>query len=99
MAMDDLQTSQRTPLIEKDDLPATDTESDDSPPGTLRNKHLLGADSKKYGHRKQLSLYSWLSNTPATSPSTAVRQTGGERGDSVRPTKLTIQSPPGKIFE
>lgn len=98
MPLEEIHHSQRLPLLGTSPPgPDTDTETDESPPTTMRkapqNKHLLGVDNKKYGHRKQLSLYSWLSNTPATSPNTAARTAAT---DGARPTKLTIQSPLGK---
>lgn len=95
--MEEVHTSQRTPLLEPPEPPAnTDSETDESPPTTLRNKHLLVGENKKYGHRKQLSLYSWLSNTPGTSPSTTAKPATDGGGGNSRPTKLTIQSPLGE---
>lgn len=68
-------SSQRTPLLQGSSgaQPNTDSDTDDSPSTTLRKgqyANLLGENkAQKYGHRKQISLYSWLSNTPVTSPS------------------------------
>ena len=51
----------------------SDTDSDNSPPTTIRKppKATTFAEGKKLGHHKQLSLYSWLSSPPTTSPPTS----------------------------
>jgi hypothetical protein len=91
-------SSQRTPLLQASSAaqPNTDTDTDDSPTTTLRKgqqtKKFLGENkAQKYGHRKQISLYSWLSSTPVTSPN-APRQVGI---DSQHPTNRPSQSTQG----
>lgn len=63
----------------------SDTDSDYSPPATVRKPHkgTTYAEGKKVGHHKQLSLYSWLSSPPTTSPPTSQTKTTDE-GELVR---------------
>lgn len=60
----------------------SDSESDCSPPTTIRKPHkgTTFAEGKKVGHQKQLSLYSWLSSPPTTSPPRSQIQTTAEGG-------------------
>ena len=60
----------------------SDTDSDYSPPTTVRKppKGTSYIEGKKMGHHKQLSLYSWLSSPPTTSPHTSQTKTNVERG-------------------
>ena len=60
----------------------SDTDSDYSPPTTVRKppKGTSYTEGKKMGHHKQLSLYSWLSSPPTTSPPTSQTETTVERG-------------------
>lgn len=65
----------------------SDLDSDYSPPTTVRKPHkgTTFAQGTKLGHQKQLSLYSWLSSPPTTSPSLSKSKTAGE-GDLGRKT-------------
>ncbi|XP_068720760.1 bridge-like lipid transfer protein family member 1 [Montipora capricornis] len=65
----------------------SDTDSDDSPPATIRKPHkgTTFAEGKKLGHHKQLSLYSWLSSPPTASPPSSQSKTVAE-GDLGRKT-------------
>ena len=61
------ETENGTPMDE------SDSESDDSPPTTMKKTQRSRTATSEVvafrpGHRKQLSLYSWMSNTPTTSP-------------------------------
>ena len=58
----------------------SDTDSDYSPSTTVRKPHkgTTYAEGKKVGHHKQLSLYSWLSSPPTTSPPTSQTKTTDE---------------------
>ena len=60
----------------------TDTDSDSSPPTTMRKppKATTFVEGKKLGHKKQLSLYSWLSSPPTTSPLTSQTKANVEAG-------------------
>lgn len=60
----------------------SDTDSDYSPPTTIRKppKGTSFAEGKKIGHHKQLSLYSWLSSPPTTSPPTSQTKSNVEGG-------------------
>lgn len=60
----------------------SDTDSDYSPPTTVRKppKGTSYTEGKKMGHHKQLSLYSWLSSPPTTSPPTSQTKSTVEGG-------------------
>lgn len=70
------------PRIKREAPQESDTDSDYSPPITMRKppKGTSFAEGKKMGHHKQLSLYSWLSSPPTTSPPTSQTKSTVEGG-------------------
>jgi len=66
----------------------SDTDSDYSPPTTIKKPHkgTTFAEGKKMGHHKQLSLYSWLSSPPTTSPPTTSHSKATAEGELERKT-------------
>lgn len=60
----------------------SETDSDSSPPTTMRKppKATTFAEGRKLGHNKKLSLYSWLSSPPTTSPPTSQTKANVEAG-------------------
>ena len=72
----------------------SDTDSDYSPPTTIRKPHkgTTFAEGKKTGHHKQLSLYSWLSSPPTTSPPTSQTKATAEGGPELK----TVEQIKGK---
>lgn len=78
----------------------SDTDSDYSPPTTIRKPHkgTTFAEGKKVGHHKQLSLYSWLSSPPTTSPPTSSQTKATVEGGLERKSAGQIKGKKGTNF-
>ena len=86
----------------KRDVPQeSDTDSDYSPPATIKkpSKGTTFAEGKKMGHHKQLSLYSWLSSPPTTSPPTTTQSKATSAGLETKTGELLTNGEKYLLFK